>query len=65
MTIQDLQDQIRRALGVMAHIKRELEALRALASGAYTTTLVVLGFVGFLSALLGAFAGNILFWSLK
>jgi hypothetical protein len=65
MTLQELQDQGRRGLRIMSGIRSELEALRSLAAGAYVTTLVVLGFVAFIASLLGSFAGNFIFWSLR
>jgi len=65
MTLEHLHEQNRRLRRDTAQLAREVSGLREQLSGAWAVGVLVYALAGLTSGIVGAFVGNIIFWSLK
>jgi hypothetical protein len=65
MTLEHLHEQNRRLRRELASLKGEVESLRKILTGDWSVGVIVYLFAGLTAGIVGSFAGNFIFWSLR
>jgi len=65
MTLEHLHEQNRRLRRELAALNDEVKSLRQILTGDWSVGVIVYLFAGLAAGVVGSFAGNFLFWSLR
>jgi len=65
MTLEHLHEQNRRLRRELAALNEEVKSLRQILTGDWSVGVIVYLFAGLVAGIVGSFAGNFIFWSLR